>query len=59
MSMTFRGWTHTLEDYSLALHDAGMTIEVIREPTPTPDTRYRRWSEVPLFMNIRAVKRSR
>jgi ubiquinone/menaquinone biosynthesis C-methylase UbiE len=59
MSMTFRGWTHTLEDYSVALHDAGFAIEVIREPKPTPDTRYRRWSEVPLFMNLRAIKRSR
>jgi len=57
LRMTFRGWTHTLEDYALALNDAGLAIEVIREPRPTPDSRYRRWSELPLFMNVRAVKR--
>jgi SAM-dependent methyltransferase len=57
LRMTFRGWTYTLEDYALALNDAGFAIEVIREPTPTPDSRYRRWSELPLFMNVRAVRR--
>jgi hypothetical protein len=40
LHMTFRGWTYTLEDYVLALHDAGLCIEVIREPTPSSDTRY-------------------
>ena len=54
--MTFRGWTYTLEDYALALNDAGLAIEVIREPRPTADPRYLRWSELPLFMNVRAVK---
>jgi SAM-dependent methyltransferase len=54
--MTFRGWTYTLEDYALALHDAGLVIEVIREPRPTADPRYQRWSELPLFMNVRALK---
>lgn len=55
--MTFRGWTYSLEDYALALEDAGFVIEAIREPRPTHTTRYRRWSQVPLFMNVRAVKR--
>jgi ubiquinone/menaquinone biosynthesis C-methylase UbiE len=57
LRMTFRGWTYTLEDYALALHDAGFAIEIIREPTPTSDSRYQRWSRMPLFMNVRAVKR--
>lgn len=57
LRMTFRGWTYTLEDYALALNDAGFAIELIREPTPTSDSRYQRWSELPLFMNVRAVKR--
>ena len=57
LHMSFRGWTYTLEDYALALNDAGFAIEVIREPTPTSDGPYRRWTELPLFMNIRAVKR--
>jgi hypothetical protein len=55
--MTFRGWTHTLEDYAVALEDAGFSIEMIREPKPTKDSRYQPWHEVPLFMNIRAIKR--
>lgn len=57
LRMTFRGWTYTLEDYAGALHDAGFAIEIIREPTPASDSRYRRWSELPLFMNVRAVRR--
>jgi SAM-dependent methyltransferase len=57
LRMTFRGWTYTLEDYAVALSDAGFAIEVIREPRPTPDSRDQRWSELPLFMNVRAVKR--
>jgi SAM-dependent methyltransferase len=56
LRMTFRGWTYTLEDYALALNDAGFAIEVIREPKPTSASRYERWSELPLFMNVRAVK---
>ena len=57
LRMTFRGWTHTLEDYAVALGDAGFAIDVIREPVPSPGGRFRRWSEVPLFMNVRAVRR--
>jgi SAM-dependent methyltransferase len=57
LRITLRGWTYTLEDYAVALNDAGFVIEVIREPTPTPNTRYQRWSKLPLFMNVRAVKR--
>jgi ubiquinone/menaquinone biosynthesis C-methylase UbiE len=57
LRMTFRGWTYTLEDYAFALNDAGFAIELIREPRPTSDSRYQRWSELPLFMNVRAVKR--
>ena len=56
MSVTLRGWTHSLEDYTIALHDAGFAIEVIREPKPTPNARYRRWTQLPLFMNVRAVR---
>src|SRR5262249_25684449 len=58
LRMTFRGWTYTLEDYAVALADAGFAIEVIREPVPARGSRYRRWSAAPLFMNVRAVKRS-
>lgn len=54
--MTFRGWTYTLQDYAVALNDAGFAIEVIREPTPSSNSRFHRWSKVPLFMNVRAVR---
>ena len=57
LRMTFRGWTYTLEDYAVALEDAGFCIEVVREPTPASAGRFRRWSELPLFMNVRAVLR--
>jgi SAM-dependent methyltransferase len=57
LCITCRGWTYTLEDYAVALNDAGFVIDVIREPTPISDTRYQHWSDLPLFMNVRAVKR--
>ena len=57
LSMTFRGWTYALEDYASALTAAGFAIDMIREPTPMPTaTRHHRWTRIPLFMNVRAVK---
>lgn len=35
--MTFRGWCHSVEEYSKALEDAGLLIEIIREPKPLPE----------------------
>jgi ubiquinone/menaquinone biosynthesis C-methylase UbiE len=55
LTMTFRGWTYTLEHYALALEQAGLRIETIREPPPIGAT-YERWREVPLFLLLRAVK---
>ncbi|HUF33937.1 MAG TPA: class I SAM-dependent methyltransferase [Acidimicrobiales bacterium] len=57
LRMTFRGWTYTLEDYAVALEDAGFAIEAIREPKPVGDDRYQQWGDLPLFMNVRAVRR--
>jgi SAM-dependent methyltransferase len=58
LPMTFRGWTHSLEDYSVALEDAGFCIESIREPRPAGSpSPFDRWQRVPLFMFIRAIKR--
>jgi SAM-dependent methyltransferase len=54
--MTFRGWTYSLEDYSLALEAAGFRIELLREPRPIESDRYRRWRRVPMFLQLRAVK---
>jgi SAM-dependent methyltransferase len=55
--MTFRGWTYTIEEYSLALEKAGFVVDMIREPVPERESPYERWRSVPLFMNVRAVKR--
>jgi len=55
-TMTFRGWTHSLEHYSLALEAAGLRIEALREPRPAASERYERWQGIPLFLNLRAIK---
>lgn len=57
LTMTFTGWTHTLEHYARALEDTGFRVEALREPRPTgaPEA-FERWHEVPLFLQIRAVK---
>jgi ubiquinone/menaquinone biosynthesis C-methylase UbiE len=57
LTMTFRGWTYSLEQYSVALEEAGFRIEAIREPRPTREAlAYERWQDVPLFLLLRAVK---
>jgi SAM-dependent methyltransferase len=57
LTMTFRGWTCSLEHYALALEQAGLQIETMREPRPTgPAGRYERWRDIPLFLFFRAVK---
>ena len=57
-TMTFRGWAHPLEHYSLALEHAGFVVEAIREPRPTGGSpRYERAHGIPFFLNLRAVKR--
>jgi hypothetical protein len=55
-AMTFRGWTHSLEEYSLALERAGFCVERFREPRPDlAASAYRRWRAAPLFLNFRAI----
>lgn len=56
-TMTFRGWTYSLQHYSEALEAAGFRIELLREPVPTRTAeKYARWRVVPLFLMFRAVK---
>ena len=64
LEMTFHGWTYTLEDYVRVLEDAGFLIERVREPVPSAEQATTRpslkgWRRVPLFLFIRAIKRSR
>jgi ubiquinone/menaquinone biosynthesis C-methylase UbiE len=56
LTMTFRGWTYSLEHYAVALEQAGFHIETMREPRPTGAAgRYERWRDLPLFLFFRAV----
>jgi SAM-dependent methyltransferase len=61
LRMTFRGWTHALEDYSRALEDAGLLIRALREP-PLPadevvrDPPEHRWRRLPSFLMLRALR---
>jgi SAM-dependent methyltransferase len=55
--VTFRGWTHSFEDYSraLELESAGLVIEAVREPA-APAELDARWRRVPMFLMLRAAK---
>jgi len=55
LAMRFEGEHRSLEAYGRALEDAGFVIEALREvgePDPT-----NKWSRLPLFLDIRAVRR--
>ena len=57
LTMNFLGWTYTLEQYALALEQAGFRIETMREPRPIDAAaNFERWREAPLFLFLRAVK---
>jgi len=62
LQMTFHGWCYPLEDYARALEDAGLLMEMIREPSASEaavgqHASYRRWQRLPMFLQLRAVKR--
>jgi SAM-dependent methyltransferase len=51
-----------LQDYAQALEDAGLVIETLREPAPDPEVvasrpSLLRWTRLPCFLHIRALKR--
>lgn len=57
LRMRFQGWTHPLEEYATSFEEAGLRIEALREPVPTPSGgRYERWHRVPMFLLIKAIK---
>jgi len=55
LRMTFASMHRPLEAFSIALEKAGLLVEAMREVSPQdPSTR---WSRVPGFLHVRAVKR--
>ena len=60
LTMTFHSQHRPLQSYVLALEEAGMLIETLREPR-VPDhainsDRSRRWQRLPLFLHLRAMR---
>jgi SAM-dependent methyltransferase len=55
LRMTFESRHWTLEDYVTAILDAGLVIDAIRE-VAEPDNP--RWSRLPLFLHVRALRGS-
>jgi SAM-dependent methyltransferase len=58
LSMTFHSQHRPIESYFLALENAGLLIEALREPS-VPDHAIRsdsgrRWQRLPLFLHVRA-----
>jgi SAM-dependent methyltransferase len=57
LSINFRGWCYSIDDYARALEAAGFLIEALREPLPGPQapstTRGRR---LPIFLMLRLLK---
>lgn len=63
LEMTFHGWAYSLEEYTRALEQSGLAIDLIREPRPSDAAVARRpslarWQRLPLFMFFRAEKRA-
>ncbi len=57
LTARLQGWTYSLEDYAIAFEHAGLLLETMREPKPSPDTgRFDRWRALPLFLFLRAVR---
>ncbi len=57
LKMRFRGWTYSLQDYALALEQAALKVEAVREPRPAKGAPgYEKWQRVPLFLMARSVK---
>jgi SAM-dependent methyltransferase len=55
LRMTFESRHWTLEDYVAAIVDAGLVIEAVREVAEPGNPR---WSRLPLFLHLRAVRAS-
>jgi SAM-dependent methyltransferase len=57
LTMTFRGWSMSLEDYMRAFERAGLLVEALREPLPVTSTgRHAPWRRIPMFLTARMMK---
>ncbi len=57
LTMTFRGWSHSLESYFSALSSSGFVVDCLREPAPVIVTdSLQQWSRYPMFLHLRAIK---
>jgi len=57
--MHFAGWSHPLQDYASALHNASLVITQLIEPRPSPTTEVpalARWRRLPLFLWINSTR---
>lgn len=59
--MRFRGFAYSMEEYARALENAGLVIELLREPAQSEeavaiDPAEGRWQRLPMFLFMRAVK---
>jgi SAM-dependent methyltransferase len=58
LAMTFHSQHRSIESYSLALEEAGLLVEALREPAvpnyAIKSEATRRWQRLPLFLHIRA-----
>lgn len=60
LTMHFHGWSHPLQTYTQALHEAGLVITRLHEPQPSthqsPEEHHlNRWRRLPLFLWINAT----
>ena len=61
LSMNFKGWAYSLEDYFGTLERAGLTIQAVREPSMDEAAvkqrpSRQRWRRIPNFLMWRALK---
>lgn len=62
IQMRFRGWSYSLEEYMRVFEEAGFVIDLVREPrlgeAPVERRSLDRWRRLPMFLFVRALKRS-
>jgi ubiquinone/menaquinone biosynthesis C-methylase UbiE len=57
LAMVFHSYHHSLSGYFAPLEQNGLLVEAVREPpTPPGVMRTERWTRLPLFLHVRAVK---